>query len=53
MQHSRELSMAQSLARVLIHLVYSTKGRAPMLPHTRFADLHGYAHGILKSRSAA
>jgi putative transposase len=42
--------MAQSLARVLIHLVYSTKGRAPMLPQSRFADLHGYAHGIFEKQ---
>jgi putative transposase len=49
-QNSQEIFMAQSLASVLIHLVYSTKGRAPLLPHARFAGLHGYAHGIFEDQ---
>lgn len=39
--------MAQSLAKVLIHLVFSTKHRQPLLPLTPYADLHAYAQGIL------
>jgi len=39
--------MPQSLAKVLIHLVYSTKGRRPLLPHDPFPELYAYARGIL------
>jgi putative transposase len=42
--------MAQSLAKVLIHLVFSTKRRAPLLPQTPFAPLHAYAHGIFETQ---
>jgi putative transposase len=42
--------MAQSLSRVLIHLVFSTKRRAPLLPQTRFAGLHAYAEGIFEKQ---
>jgi REP element-mobilizing transposase RayT len=47
--HQWRNTMAQSLAKVLIHLVYSTKCRAPLLPQTPYAGLHAYAQGILKS----
>jgi putative transposase len=42
--------MPQSLARVFIHLVFSTKRRAPLLPQTPFAGLHSYAHGIFEKQ---
>jgi REP element-mobilizing transposase RayT len=42
--------MAQSLAKVLIHLVFSTKHRAPLLPATPYADLHAYVQGIFKQQ---
>jgi REP element-mobilizing transposase RayT len=42
--------MAQSLSKVLIHLVFSTKRRAPMLPPTPYAALHAYAQGIFKTQ---
>jgi putative transposase len=42
--------MAQSLARVLIHLVFSTKRRALLLPQTPFAGLHDYTGGIFKQQ---
>jgi putative transposase len=38
--------MPQSLAKILIHLVYSTKGRRPLLPHDPFPELHKLARGI-------
>jgi REP element-mobilizing transposase RayT len=38
--------MAQSLARNLIHLIFSTKNRAPLLPAAIRPDLHGYMAGI-------
>ncbi|HLW66322.1 MAG TPA: transposase [Gemmataceae bacterium] len=42
--------MAQSLSKVLIHLVFSTKNRAPMLPQTPYAELHAYAQGIFQKQ---
>jgi putative transposase len=39
--------MSQSLARNLIHLIYSTKDRAPIIPDTLRAHLHSYAIGIM------
>ena len=39
--------MPQSLASILIHLIFSTKNRAPMIPHERLAPLHAYIVGIL------
>jgi putative transposase len=42
--------MAQSLAKVLVHLIFSTKCRAPLLPQTPFAALHAYAQGIFKQQ---
>jgi hypothetical protein len=40
--------MPQSLAKVLIHLVFSTKQRRLILPPDPFEELHKYAHGIFK-----
>jgi putative transposase len=42
--------MAQSLAKVLIHLVFSTKRRALTLPHEPYLALHAYAQGIFKTQ---
>ena len=42
--------MPQSLAKVLIHLVFSTKGRQPLLPHEFYEPLKQYAYGILEKR---
>ena len=39
--------MPQSLASVLIHLIFSTKNREPTIPHDRLAQLHAYIVGIL------
>ena len=40
--------MPQSLAKNLIHLIYSTKDRAPSLSPEIRAELFGYKAGILK-----
>ena len=40
--------MSQSLAKNLIHLVFSTKDRMPILHDDIRADLHDYAGGILR-----
>ncbi|HEX4608540.1 MAG TPA: IS200/IS605 family transposase [Urbifossiella sp.] len=42
--------MAQSLSRLLVHLVFSTKGRSPLLPQTPYGSLHAYAQGIFKTQ---
>ena len=42
--------MAQSLSKVLIHLVFSTKRRAALLPMTPLEALHAYAQGIFKTQ---
>src|SRR3954465_4307430 len=44
------MPMAQSLAKVYIHLVFSTKTRRPLLPPTPFEPLHRYAQGIFKDQ---
>ena len=42
--------MAQSLSKILVHLVFSTKHRVPLLPQTPFKELHKYAQGIFKKQ---
>ena len=39
--------MPQSLAIVLIHLIFSTKNREPTIPAELLPQLHGYIVGIL------
>ena len=40
--------MAQSLARVLVHLIFSTKNREPLLGAEIHPELHKYMAAILK-----
>jgi len=40
--------MPQSLAKVYVHLVFSTKNREPLLIEAVRADLHAYMAGILR-----
>lgn len=42
--------MAQSLSKILVHLVFSTKRRVPILPPTPFPELHAHAQGIFKTQ---
>jgi putative transposase len=42
--------MAQSLSKILIHLIFSTKCRKPMLPQNPLLELHKYAQGIFKKQ---
>ena len=43
--------MSQSHSDVLLHIVYSTKGRRPFLQDLKIRrDLHSYISGILKKR---
>ena len=41
--------MAQSLANILIHAIWSTKDRRPVIRDDVRAGLHGYMAGILKN----
>ena len=40
--------MPQSLARIYIHLIFSTKNREPLLGAAVRPDLHAYLGGILR-----
>src|SRR4051794_4968656 len=40
--------MSQSLANIVVHLVFSTKDRRPLLRHEEREHLHRYITGILK-----
>ena len=42
--------MAQSLSKVLIHLVVSTKNRQRLLPEAPYIALHAFAQGIFKKQ---
>jgi putative transposase len=44
--------MPQPLSKVLIHLVFSTKDREPLLVPQYQQDLHGYIGGIAKNMSS-
>ncbi len=39
--------MPQSLSRILIHLIFSTKGREPFIPPETQPRLHAYLSGVL------
>ncbi len=41
--------MSQSLANILIHVIWSTKERRPLIPDALRLGLHGYMAGILKN----
>jgi len=45
--------MPQSLAAIYIHLVFSTKNRAPVLMPAMLGDLHGYCAGTLAGLDCA
>jgi putative transposase len=40
--------MPQSLANILVHIIFSTKNRRPLIDNSLRAGLHGYIAGILK-----
>jgi len=43
--------MPQSLSKIYIHLIFSTKNREPILPDEIRPDLHAYMGGTLKGLS--
>ena len=40
--------MPQSLANLLVHVIFSTKERRPLIDDAGRAGLHGYMAGVLK-----
>ena len=44
--------MSQSLANIVVHLVFSTKGRRPLLRDEERGQLHAYIAGILKNHDS-
>ncbi|MEP6789440.1 MAG: IS200/IS605 family transposase [Acidobacteriota bacterium] len=44
--------MAQSLVKILVHIVFSTKNRAEMIHLEVGNDLHAYIHGIIENNGA-
>ena len=44
--------MSQSLANVVVHLVFSTKARRPLLREEERGQLHAYITGILKHQDS-
>jgi REP element-mobilizing transposase RayT len=44
--------MSQSLANIVVHLVFSTKDRRPLLRDGERGQLHAYLTGILKSHDS-
>ncbi len=45
--------MPQSLAQILVHVVFSTKNREPLLDDAIRADLHAYVGGIVQNIGGA
>ena len=44
--------MSQSLANIVVHLVFSTKHRRPLLRDQERGELHAYIAGILKNHDS-
>jgi putative transposase len=44
--------MSQSLANIVVHLVFSTKGRCQLLRDEERSQLHAYISGILKNHDS-
>jgi putative transposase len=47
-EYNYQKPMPQSLAKLLVHLIYSTKNREPVLRDDVRDELHRYSAGILK-----
>lgn len=45
--------MPQSLSQILVHLVFSTKNREPILEDSIHIELHAYMGGIIKNLDGA
>jgi REP element-mobilizing transposase RayT len=40
--------MPQSLSKIYVHLIFSTKNREPVIPRLLYPELHAYMGGILR-----
>jgi REP element-mobilizing transposase RayT len=49
---SDEQPMPQSLVKILVHVVFSTKNRADLILPEIENDLYGYIHGIVENNGA-
>jgi len=45
-------NMPQSLVKILVHIVFSTKDRADLIPPELESGLYGYIHGIVENNGA-
>ena len=45
-------NMSQSLIKVLVHIVFSTKDRIDLIPPDRERELFRYLHGIIENKGA-
>ena len=41
--------MSQSISRVLLHIIFSTKDRLPIIPSDLEKTLHAYIAGIIRN----
>jgi putative transposase len=44
--------VSQSLSNIIVHLVFSTKGRHPLLRDEERGELHAYVTGVLKNHES-
>ncbi|KXK02355.1 MAG: transposase [Acidobacteria bacterium OLB17] len=44
--------MPQSLVKILVHVVFSTKNRADLIHPEIEAELYAYIHGIVKNNGS-
>jgi len=44
--------MSQSLVKILVHIVFSTKDRAELIPSELESELYKYIHGIVEKHNA-
>lgn len=47
--HNTGLIMSQSLSKILLHIVFSTKNRIDLIPVDRMKDLHAYLAGACRA----
>jgi putative transposase len=45
--------MSQSLANIVVHLVFSTKARRPLLRDEERGELHAYIIGVLRNHDSS
>lgn len=51
LRHANSFSMPQSLSKLYVHLIFSTKGRERILSRSIQGPLHAYLGGILRKQN--